>query len=474
MAFGQAFATAFLNGLTGQIQERRKEVREDVKLKKRIAEQAGLPQYLKRQKNYNSYMSIANTLIQDYGADKDLVKVLATDPEKLIGASEYIEKFKQKYDGRNITPARINGFLGSLRMAVPDKELTLKDAVKMSAGLAVDNTDLDAEKANPGIMEDNFLFSVFGLNRDDRVKRKLAEQKVGGDFTYQDLYRMGLEGDPTADNILGAFDYSFLPQEISATEARNIEDGFESQVVSALTIKQQQLSGKSLEGLSETDRLAHAKELNKYTNMLKNYTTDAREKDKAITEFGGGYIANKMLQLGQIEPVIRGVGSVTDAVAASAIKELLDNPRAVKLFGEQELQKILNTYSPASSKGKRTKELDSTANNNKGLGDDADAGKDTNVSQSSTDKARKMLLQSFTPENLEKFVDKIGADNLPPNLPAEYLPPRGSFYNQELYNNWKKTFGKYYTIDGVRKPYVAPTTGVDVSGGIADTDFGVA
>ena len=68
-----------------------------------------------------------------------------------------------------------------------------------------------------------------------------------------------------------------------------------------------------------------------------------------------------------------------------------------------------------------------------------------------------MLLQSFTPENLEKFVDKIGADNLPPNLPAEYIPPRGSFYNQNLYDNWKKTFGKYYTIDGVRKPYVAPS-----------------
>ena len=208
--------------------------------------------------------------------------------------------------------------------------------------------------------------------------------------------------------------------------------------------------------------------------MLKNYTTDAREKDKAITEFGGGYIANKMLQLGQIEPVIRGVGSVTDAVAASAIRELLDNPRAVELFGEQELQKILNTYSPASTKGKRSKELDSTANNNKGLGDDADAGKDTNLSQSATEKAQKMLLQNFTPQNLEKFADQVGAEFLPPNLPAEYLPPRGSFYNQELYNNWKKTFGKYYTIDGVRKPYVAPTTGVDVSGGIADTDYGVA
>ena len=157
-----------------------------------------------------------------------------------------------------------------------------------------------------------------------------------------------------------------------------------------------------------------------------------------------------------------------------SIRELLDNPRAVELFGEQELQKLLNTYSPTSAKGKKTKELDSTANNNKGLGDDADAGKDTNVPKSSLEKAQKMLLESFTPDNLEKFVDKLGADKLPANLPADYLPPRGSFYNQELYNNWKKTFGKYYTIDGVRKPYVAPTTGVDVSGGIADTDFGVA
>jgi len=419
-------------------------------------------------------MSIANTLIQDYGADKDLVKVLATDPEKLLGASAYIEKFKQKYDGRNITPARINGFLGSLRMAVPDKELTLEQAAKMAAGLAVDNTDLDAEKTNPGLMEDNFLFSVFGLNKDARVKRKLAEQKVGGDFNYQDLYRMGLEGDPTADKILGAFDYSFLPQEITATQARNIEDGFEAQVISALTLKQQALSGKSLEGMTDKERQDHTRKLNTYTNMLKNYNVDGREKNKAITEFGGGYIANKMLQLGQIEPVIRGVGSVTDAVAASAIRELLDNPRAVELFGEQELQKLLNTYSPASTKGKRTNELDSTANNNKGLGDDADAGKDTNLPQSATEKAQKMLLQSFTPDNLEKFVDQVGAEFLPPNLPADYLPPRGSQFNQELYNNWKKTFGKYYTIDGVRKPYVAPTTGVDVSGGIADTDFGVA
>ena len=148
-------------------------------------------------------------------------------------------------------------------MAVPDKELTLEQAVKMSAGLAVDNTDLDAEKTNPGLMEDNFLFSVFGLNKDARVKRKLAEQRVGGDFNYQDLYRMGLEGDPTADKILGAFDYSFLPQEISATEARNIEDGFESQVVSALTLRKQALSGKSLEGMSDEQRLAHSAELNK-------------------------------------------------------------------------------------------------------------------------------------------------------------------------------------------------------------------
>ena len=173
MAFAQSFATAFLNGLTGRIQEGRKEGREEVKRKKRIAEQAGLPQYLKRQKNFNSYMGIAKTLIEDYGANKELVKVLATDPEKLIGANKYIEDFKAKYDGKHLTSNRINGFLGSLRLATPDvdadgKPLSLRKIVERTAGIAVANTDIEAEKADPGKMEDNFLFSLFNFDSEER------------------------------------------------------------------------------------------------------------------------------------------------------------------------------------------------------------------------------------------------------------------------------------------------------------------
>ena len=77
MAFGQAFATAFLNGLTGQIQESRRETKDEIKRRKRIAETIGLPQYIKRQKNFNTYKSIAKTLVEDYCAFENLVKMLS-------------------------------------------------------------------------------------------------------------------------------------------------------------------------------------------------------------------------------------------------------------------------------------------------------------------------------------------------------------------------------------------------------------
>ena len=47
MSFGKAFATAFLYGLTGQIQKRSAEAVEESKRRERIAETAGLQQYLK-------------------------------------------------------------------------------------------------------------------------------------------------------------------------------------------------------------------------------------------------------------------------------------------------------------------------------------------------------------------------------------------------------------------------------------------
>jgi hypothetical protein len=457
MSFGQAFATAFLNGLTGQILESRKETREEVKRRKRIAETIGLPQYIKRQKNFNSYKNIAETLVQDYGADPELIKVLATDPEKLLGASEYIEKFKAKYDGRNITPARINGFLGSLRLATPTKLESIADAAKIGAGLAVDNTDLEAEKADPSKMEDNFLFSILGLNSDDRVRQKLMEQKVGGNFNYNDLYRMGTAGDATSDTLLGGFDYSFLPQEISATEVRNIEDSFEKQVVAKLTADYQRLSTAINAGSPSEKTIT---DFNTVSRLYEDYNRDEKAAALARAKYGGLFIANKMRDLGQIESIIRGA-NVTDAVALSAIENLLEDPSAVETFGEDELQKLKQRYGDRVIGTKERpigqQKINNEDNDDKGLGAD---GKDDKVTNEKPPAPKEAVDELLAPENrgdfinsFNEFIQRFDENSLPNNLPPELHIPKGKG-NRRLREKWRATIGKYYNDDGTRKAVV--------------------
>ena len=279
------------------------------------------------------------------------------------------EKFKQKYDGRNLTPRRVNGFLGSLRLVTPTKLESIEQAAKIGAGLAVDNTDLDAEKADPSKMEDNFLFSILGLNSDDRVRQKLQEQKVGGDFNYNDLYRMGTAGDPTAEQLLGGFDYSFLPQELSATAARNIEDSFEKQVVSRLTQDYQRLSQLINKPDPSQDTID---DFNAVSRLYENYGKDEKSDAKARAKYGGEFIANRMKDLGLIESLIRGA-NITDNVALEAINTLLEDPAAVERFGEDELQKFKQRYESrvVGTVGKPIgqQEVETEANDNKGLGE---------------------------------------------------------------------------------------------------------
>ena len=107
MSFGQAFATAFLNGLTGQILESRKTAKEERLRKERIAETAGLQQYLKRQANFNKYKNIAQSLINTYNADKESGVRLSTNPLLLAEAEAYIKNFSKKFPNAKITKKRI-------------------------------------------------------------------------------------------------------------------------------------------------------------------------------------------------------------------------------------------------------------------------------------------------------------------------------------------------------------------------------
>jgi len=481
MAFAQSFATAFLNGLTGQIQEARKEGREEVSRKKRIAEQAGLPQYLKRQKNFNSYMGIAKTLIEDYGANRDLVKVLATDPEKLLGANKYIEDFKAKYDGRNLTPTRINGFLGSLRLATPDvdadgKPLSLKEVVERTAGLAVANTDIEAEKADPGKMEDNFLFSLFNFNSEDRTKQKLREQKVGGKFNYYDLYRMGLEGDPTSDTVLGGFDYSFLPQELSTTQIRSIEDAFEDNVNELMSVRLEELTSINMGKITDKDE---KKKINDERLLLEklidNYGTVASFTKQANELYGAGYYKNVIMTEGNVKGILRNVRSLTPSMKINVVKELLADPRAVEQFGEEELEGILAELGgqPENTLEKPigNNTLKNEENNNKNLGTemkeaDGEKSKDDNspsqkvINVPSEDALKELLapeqgMKEFI-ENFTEFLEMYTEDKLPQKLPSEYMLPKGQG-NRRVREKWRFVLGQYYNDDGTRK-VVEPVT----------------
>ena len=92
----KSFATAFLEGMTKNITERRAEAREERKRKERIAETVGLKTYQKRQANYQKYLNIANKLSK-LGGDTDETKQniakLVTNPELLLAADTFITNF---------------------------------------------------------------------------------------------------------------------------------------------------------------------------------------------------------------------------------------------------------------------------------------------------------------------------------------------------------------------------------------------
>ena len=306
-------------------------------------------------------------------------------------------------------------------------------------------------------MEDNFLFSILGLNSDDRVRQKLAEQKVGGDFNYNDLYRIGTAGDPTAEQLLGGFDYSFLPQELSATAARNIEDSFDKQVVSGLTQDYQRLSQLINAGKPSQETID---EFDIVSRLYENYNKDEKSDAKARAKYGGKFIANRMKDLGLIESLIRGA-NITDDVALEAINTLLEDPDAVERFGEDELQKFKQRYENrvVGTVGKPIgdRKVEFTDNDDQGLGAD---GKEDKISLEKPKAPPEAVDELLAPENRKDFINSFNEfiktfdeSSLPPELPPELHIPKGKG-DRRLREKWRATIGKYYNDDGTRKAVV--------------------
>ena len=233
----KGFATAFLEGMTKNITERRAEAKEERKRKERIAETVGLKTYQKRQANYQKYLNIANKLSKLGGGSdetKQNVAKLVTNPELLLAADTFITNFSRKYPNVKITPQRINGLIGNLDLVGEKEGMTLEEAAKEAAGTVVRNTNLDKEKKDPSDMETNIIFSLMGVDAHRKEQAKLDELMVG-DVSAGDLYRMSSGGEYVPINAAtGVLDTSYFPTPFDARKEKLVQETIELNVGQSL------------------------------------------------------------------------------------------------------------------------------------------------------------------------------------------------------------------------------------------------
>lgn len=489
MAFGQAFATAFLTGLTGQIQERRKEGKEERKRRERIAETAGLQQYLKRQTNFNKYMNIAKKLQKLGNPDgtndevRQNIARLVTNPELLLSANTYVDKFTQKYPNVKITPARINGFISNLDLVMPESGLSLEEAARKAAGLVVQNTNLDEEKKDPSAMENNIFMSLLGVGAEKRELEKLKSEKVGQGFSTYDLYNMAMGRDYSPiDQATGSLDYSYFPAPFTTSEERLVGEVVEATTLAGLDseiAKLQELDDK-------TKKSRTGKTLAELEVQRSNYA-DGIGRAGLDAIYASNKIASDILTTGKLNPYMQSQKIGKGAKIAS-LQLLIDDPVALNRFGEAELKRQASLLGISLKKTGQVdndddKDADANLDDQNAKSPKVDADKvDSNnkVKDEEFDKVYARLLQTpleistkkylprekdgkqvavenpnFGKSAIDMFVEMYGSDKLPSTI-AEFenvkrddrTRPRT---NDAMARIWDQTWGKYYKPDGTRK-----------------------
>ena len=497
MAFGQAFATAFLNGLTGQIQERRREAKEERKRRERIAETAGLQQYLKRQTNFNKYMNIAKRIqkLADPDGTNDAVKQniakLVTNPEFLIGANTFIDNFSKKYPNVKITPARINGLISNLDLVTPEGGLDLEEAAKKAAGLVVQNTNLDQEKKDPSAMENNIFMSLLGVGAEQREIEKLKSDKVGQGFSTYDLYKMAMGGDYSPiDQATGSLDYSYFPMPFTASRENLVRDETAATTTGALSGMAQVLNERINKGNKNFKDIYTGTATNigdAYSELMLMVQDYENQRDSLDSIYAAKSIAQNVLLQGELDPYMKAsvLGKKTKI---AVLQQLLDNPEAINRFGEGPIKEqgrllgvnLRKTGQVDTQDDKDDDKLVDEQSKNMDKGDDDKVDNNKKVKDEKFDKVYARLLQTpleistkkylprekdgkqvavenpnFGKSAIDMFVEMYGSDKLPSTI-AEFknvkrgdrIRPRTNDAEARI---WDQTWGKYYKPDGTRK-----------------------
>tara|TARA_Y100000114_G_scaffold61621_2_gene56498 strand:+ start:342 stop:1769 length:1428 start_codon:yes stop_codon:yes gene_type:complete len=475
MAFGQAFATAFLNGLTGQIQERTREAKEERKRRERIAETAGLQQYLKRQANFNKYLNIAKK-IQKLGdpdgtneETKQNIAKLATSPELLLAANTYIDNFSKKFPNIKITPARINGFISNIDLVMPEGGMSLEEAAKRAAGLVVQNTNLEEEKKDPNAMENNIFMTLLGVGAEKRELEKLKSKKVGQGFSTYDLYTMAMGGDYTPlDQATGSLDYSYFPTPFNTAEQslerKNIEantiKGIEAEIT-RLNRMEKQGQTNFVDSKGETKNIADA--LSQLTLQRDAYADRGAGASVLEARYAAKSLADDILSKQKLEPFM-ALGGTDNSLKLAALQILIDSPEAINTFGEENIKRQAKLL---GGEVRKTGQV-VTDQDDKDLSATNVTGQKKSNVDSDQDKAqdqRKQVAMKEVVENpLEKvgnqtFIDYVvenfGRDALPATIAGFKNVQRGDLQrprtNDAEAKQWDKTWGKHYNPDGTRK-----------------------
>lgn len=332
----KSFATAFLEGMTKNITERRAEAREERKRKERIAETVGLKTYQKRQANYQKYLNIANKLSK-LGGDTDETKQniakLVTNPELLLAADTFITNFSRKYPNVKITPQRINGLIGNLDLVGEKEGMTFEEAAKEAAGTVVRNTNLDKEKKDPSDMETNIIFSLMGVDAHRKEQAKLDEMMVG-DLSVGDLYRMSTGGEYVPINAAtGVLDTSYFPTPFDSRDEALARDTIKAATSSGVNAEIERLERKEVETGDKTfgDQASKLKlKLEKYNDGVFSFM---EELDK---EYGAVRLKDLIMEEGDLYNYARSK-LLTKGVRGEALRLLLEDEDAVNKFGRESI-----------------------------------------------------------------------------------------------------------------------------------------
>jgi len=238
---GQAFATAFLNSLSGGIQERVKEAKEFGERERERAKRS-MKVYKERKMKMKAAQGYASAIRKALGSDQPDFNADEANRAIMFYAKDGLPALQSLYgiiqkqqlktlDNPNVEfgPAQVKDL-----MDIPEQfktgDVKMEDFWKQTFNLAQEHDSVqkpDSTEANMG----NLFMGAMGVNAKERMKRKLETEKYLGNISVAEINRMAEDDDYR--NIFGEGTYQVatpsiasLPKVLSDAKVRQITDQY--------------------------------------------------------------------------------------------------------------------------------------------------------------------------------------------------------------------------------------------------------